>query len=73
MGGSQKYRKAKVWLGWALLVGSLISWPLAIFWFAKTEPPFVVSLSELALVIESLSLITASEVHEEQGEKDEGQ
>lgn len=35
---------------WAMLLFACISWPLAAFWFAKTEPPFVIALSELALI-----------------------
>ncbi len=34
---------------------------------AKGEPPFVLSLSWLAILIEAASLLTASQVHEEQG------
>lgn len=37
-------------LAWSMLLFALISWPLASLTFAKTEPPFVIALSELALI-----------------------
>lgn len=46
----------------------IILWPLSLFTFAKDEPPFILSLSWMALLIEAFSLLTASQVHEETGE-----
>ena len=63
-------RRARVVAAWVLLIGSLIGWPLSMIWWAKDEPPFVLSLSWLAIVIEALSLLTASQIHEEQDDSD---
>lgn len=49
-----------------LLVGSLIGWPVTALTVAQDEPQFVLGLSWLAIVIESSSLLTASQVHEDQ-------
>lgn len=37
-------------LAWAMLAFAVVSWPLASLTFAKSEPPFVIALSELALI-----------------------
>jgi hypothetical protein len=65
-------RKAKVAFGWTLLVCCLIGWPASILWWATTEPVFVLSLSWMALVIESITLITASQVRRDQDSGDKG-
>lgn len=49
-----------------LLVASLIGWPLSALTWARGEPPFVLGLSWLAIIIESANLLTSSQVHEEQ-------
>jgi ribose/xylose/arabinose/galactoside ABC-type transport system permease subunit len=58
-------KRLRVWGAWILLVGSLIGWPVSMLTVAKDEPPFVLSLSWMALVIESGSLLTASQIHED--------
>lgn len=60
-------RRARVIAAWVLLVGAAVGWPVSMLTVAADEPPFVLSLSWLALVVESLSLLTTSQVHEEQG------
>lgn len=67
---SQRARRIRVIVAWILLVGSVLGWPLSIFTFAASEPRVVLSLSWLAILIEACSLLTASQVHEEQGEED---
>lgn len=64
----ERLRRAKVWFARVLLVASLILWPVSMVSFAKDEPPVVLSLSWIAIVIEASSLVTASQVHREQGE-----
>lgn len=51
---------------WVLLIGSLIGWPVSMLTVAADEPPFVLSLSWMAIVIEAASLLTSSQIHEEQ-------
>lgn len=61
------WRRARTITAWLLLVGSIIGWPLCAIWWARNEPPVVLGLSFLAIIIESASLLTASQVHEETG------
>jgi len=59
-------RRARVVAAWVLLVGSIAAWPLAAFWWARNEPPFVLGLSFLAIIIESCSLLTSSQIRNDQ-------
>lgn len=61
-------RRARVAVAWVILVAATVCWPLAAFWWARDEPQFVLGLSFLAITIEAASLLTASQVHAEQGE-----
>lgn len=56
---SPRFRHA---LAWALLVGSLIGWPLSALWLAKNEPPFVLGLSWLAITVTALDLLATTDV-----------
>jgi hypothetical protein len=47
--------KFRVWFGWLLLIGSTIGWPLSL-WFTD-EPPFILSLSWLAVWIEGWNAV----------------
>lgn len=62
-------KRARTIAAWVLLVGAVIGWPLSMLTVARDEPPFVLSLSWLAIVIEAASLLTASQVHEGQDDK----
>jgi ribose/xylose/arabinose/galactoside ABC-type transport system permease subunit len=66
---SQRARRIRVIAAWVLLVGTAVGWPLSMLTVAKSEPPFVLSLSWLAILIEAVTLLTSSQVHKEQGEK----
>jgi hypothetical protein len=66
---SPKGRQGRVVLGLFLFLFSLVNWPLSMFTYASTEPPVVLSLSWFAIIIEALTLITASQVFEEGGGK----
>ena len=61
-------RRARTIFAWVLVIGSLIGWPVSALSWAKDEPPFVLGLSWLAIVLTALDLLTSSQVHEEQGE-----
>lgn len=67
---SQRARRIRIVIAWVLLVGSIIGWPLSLVTFAKDEPPFVLSLSWMAIALAAAELLTASQVHKEQGEGD---
>jgi hypothetical protein len=65
-------RHLEVGLAWVLLLGSLAGWPASLIWWAKDEPPFVLSLSWLALVLTSLDLLKTSRVHRDQEDEPRG-
>lgn len=59
-------KRLEVSLAWLLLVGSLIGWPLSALTFAKSEPPFILGLSWLAITLTALDLLKTSRVHQDQ-------
>lgn len=63
--------RARVIAAWVLLVGSLVGWPTSMLTLARHEPPFVLSLSWLAIVIEAASLLTSSQVRADQDRGDQ--
>ena len=65
-GSNVDFRRVRTIAAWVLLVAALIGWPLSMFTLARDEPPFVLSLSWLAIVIEAANLLTSSQVHEDQ-------
>lgn len=52
-------------LAWTLLIGSLAGWPLSLFTLARDEPPFVLSLSWLALVLTAMDMLFTAQVKED--------
>lgn len=59
-------RRARTIAAWILLVGATAGWPISAFTWAKDEPPFVLGLSWLAIIIGAAELLTGSQIHEEQ-------
>lgn len=58
---------------WILLIGSLIGWGLSLAGIvAPGEPPFVLSLSWLAIVLTAVGIIETCDVRRKQ-ENDEGE
>lgn len=52
-----------------MIAFAAVSTPASLLWFAKSEPPFVILLSELALVYTSLdALWQAKQMEEDDGE-----
>lgn len=45
----------------------MIGWPVSALTVAANEPPFVLGLSWLAIILTSVDLLTTSQVHEEAG------
>lgn len=62
-------KHARVVLAWVLLVGSVVGWPLSAIFWARDEPQFVLGLSFLAIIIESATLLTSSQVHRDQDDE----
>lgn len=63
-------RRARTIGAWVLLVGSLIGWPVTALTVFKDEPQGILGLSFLAIILEAASLLTSSQVHEQQGKTD---
>lgn len=59
-------RQAEVILAWALLVGSLVGWPLSALTWAADEPQFILGLSWLAITLTALDFLKTSRVHRDQ-------
>lgn len=66
MRGRVDVHRLEVGLAVALLVGALIGWPLSALWWAKDEPPFVLGLSWLAIVLTALDFLKTARVHRDQ-------
>jgi hypothetical protein len=58
--------RARVVAAWVLLVGSVIGWPVTAATVFRHEPQGVLGLSWLAIIIEAASLLTASQVRQDQ-------
>ena len=58
--------KVRVRAAWALLVLCLIGWPVSLFSFAATEPPWVLSLSWGAMILTALDIVSTQDVREKQ-------
>lgn len=58
-------KKAEVWVAWALLVVSLIGWPVSALTFASEEPPAILGLSWFAITLTALDLLKTSRVHKD--------
>ncbi|MET0701662.1 MAG: hypothetical protein ABWY93_18585 [Mycobacterium sp.] len=59
-------QRARVIVAWVLLIGSVIAWPVTARTVFADEPQGVLGLSFLAIVLESASLLTTSQVRQEQ-------
>lgn len=51
---------------WVLLIGSLILWPVSALTLAKEEPPFVLSLSWLAIILTAVDILSTQDVRDKQ-------
>ena len=61
-------KRLEVALAWALLIGSLIGWPVSALTVAKDEPPFILGLSWFAITLTAMDLLKTSRVHRDAGE-----
>jgi hypothetical protein len=60
--------RARTVAAWVLLAGSIVGWPVTALTVFRDEPQGVLGLSFLAIIIEAASLLTSSQIHEEQKE-----
>lgn len=65
-GARPDWRRARTIGAWVLLIGALIGWPVSALTFARGEPPVVLGLSWLAIILTSADLLSTSQVHEDQ-------
>ena len=56
----------RVKLAWALLIGSLIAWPVTALTVFRTEPVGILSLSWAAIVLTAGDIVATSSVREKQ-------
>lgn len=59
-------RRWRVHVAWCLLPVSVVGWPLSALTWASGEPPFVLGLSWMAIIITAADLVSTAEVHKEQ-------
>jgi hypothetical protein len=64
--------KIRLYAAWALLVATLIGWPISAFTFAKDEPQFILGLSWLAITLTCLDIISTQDVRKQQEEGESG-
>lgn len=57
--------RAQLILGWGLLIGSLIGWPLSQLTIARDEPPFILGLSWGAIVLNAWGIIVACQINKD--------
>lgn len=54
--------RARLIASWVLLVGSIIGWPLSQLTIARHEPPFILGLSWLAIILTAADLLSTTDV-----------
>jgi hypothetical protein len=58
--------KIRIIGAWVLLIGSMIGWPLSQFTVAKNEPPFILGLSWLAIILTAIDILSTQDVRDKQ-------
>jgi hypothetical protein len=58
--------KVRVWGAWALLVGSLIAWPITALTVFREEPQGILGLSFLAIVLTAADIVSTQDVRKQQ-------
>jgi hypothetical protein len=54
---------------WALLILSIVGYPVCAMTIARNEPPVVLFLSFLAITITALDLLSTNQVHKKQADE----
>jgi uncharacterized membrane protein len=57
-------------IAWSLVALSVVGWPLSQFWLARSEPPFVLALSWLAILLTALDVLQTTDVRVQQDGED---
>lgn len=58
--------RSYVILAWLLIIVCLVGWPTSLIWWAKNEPPLVVSLSWAALLYTAFGVIVTVDIKRDQ-------
>lgn len=58
--------KVRVRAAWALLAAAVVGWPLCALTVARQEPPVILGLSFLAIVITCLDVVSTQDVRSKQ-------
>ena len=57
--------RAQLVLSWVLLIGAAIGWPASALTVASDEPPFILGLSWLAIILGAFNTIVTTSVNKE--------
>jgi len=60
--------KVRIIGAWVLLAVSLIGWPTSQLTIARDEPPFVLALSWLAIILTAVDILSTQDVRKSQDE-----
>lgn len=58
--------KVRVWAAWALVAVCLVGWPLSALTVARGEPPFILALSWIAILVTALDVVSTQDVRSKQ-------
>lgn len=61
------------WFAWVLLIISVVNWPLSTVWYASGEPPTVLALSWIAIILTALDIINTVDVRRKQMKQEKGE
>lgn len=65
-----KQKSIEYWLAWIGFYASLVLWPVSMLTWASEEPPFILSLSWLALTLTLWDIVKTSRVDKEVDDDD---
>lgn len=65
MGGRTK-------LGWALVIGSAVGWPLTALTIFSEEPQGILGLSWLAILLTGVDILLTAEIHDSDDDDEDG-
>lgn len=69
--GRVDWKRGRTVAAWALLLASVIGWPVTAMTVFRHEPQGVLGLSWGSIILQAAELLTSSQVHESQASSDE--
>lgn len=64
--------RARIIGAWILLIGATIGWPVSALTVAKEEPPFILGLSWLAIILTAVDILATQDVRKQEETDEEG-